>query len=78
MKSDATDALEKAVRDYRRALETVDKRRSALAEAIVDAMEEDVRQVDIARITGYTREHVRRTAREALDRRIGSSSLDPF
>jgi hypothetical protein len=59
-----TDRLEAAARAHKRAQTKAGEARTALAEAIIDA----VRQVDIARITGYTRENIRlmvKAAREA-------------
>lgn len=32
-------------------------------DAIVDALRADVRQADLVRVTGYSREHIRRLAR---------------
>jgi hypothetical protein len=39
--------------------------RGPLAEAIVEAARTGVRQVDLVRISGYNREHVRRICRDA-------------
>jgi len=41
----------------------VDRARVELAEAIVDAARSGMRQVDIVRVSGYTRESVRRILR---------------
>lgn len=57
--------LEEAARAYRRAEKALEDRRAALAEAIVLADQEGVRQADIVKITGYAREHVRRIVRAA-------------
>jgi DNA-nicking Smr family endonuclease len=43
----------------------VDQARDVLAEAIVAAARSGVRQVEIVRVTGYTRESVRRIVRAA-------------
>lgn len=59
------DELEKVAREYRRAKEALDKVRPRLAEAIVSAAQMGVRQADIVRITGYTRERVRQICRAA-------------
>ncbi len=60
-----TTPLHKATAAYRRAQAAVEQRRNELAEQIVRAAAEGVRQVDIVEITGYTREHVRRIVRDA-------------
>lgn len=58
------DALTEATRAYRRAEAAVEKRRAELAEAIAAAAQAGTRQVDIVRITGYTRESIRRIVRD--------------
>jgi hypothetical protein len=58
-------ALTEAARAYRRAERAVEQRREELAAAIVQAAADGVRQVDIVRATGYTREHIRRIVRDA-------------
>ena len=63
-----TDRLEAAARAHKRAQAKAGEARAALATAIIDAVRDGVRQVDIARITGYTRENIRlmvKAAREA-------------
>lgn len=60
-----TTELERRARAYRRADELREQRRAELAEAIAQAAAEGVRQVDIVRQTGYTRESVRRIVAEA-------------
>lgn len=52
--------LERAAKAFRRAEQVLEQRRAELAEAIVAADGADVKQVDIVRITGYTRETIRR------------------
>lgn len=64
-----TSDLERATRAYHRALAAVDKRRDELAEAIATSAEAGIRQVEIVRITGYTREHVRRIVNAAKEKR---------
>lgn len=59
-----TSELEAAAKAYRRAIKTADDRRSKLAEAMVNAARDGVRQIDIIRITGYARERVRQILRE--------------
>lgn len=50
-------------RAYDRADKVTRQRRAELAEAIADAIRGGMRIVEIARITGYDREHIRRIAR---------------
>ncbi|MFB9238668.1 hypothetical protein ACFFWC_24595 [Plantactinospora siamensis] len=57
--------LEEAARAYRRAKAALDKARPALAEAIVDAARAGTKQAEIVKVTGYTREQVRRLCRAA-------------
>lgn len=52
--------LEEATRAFRRTEATLKKRRVELAAAIVRAHSEGWRQVDIVKVTGYTREHISR------------------
>ncbi len=52
--------LSRAAQARQRAEATVVGTRAALASAIVDAHYSGIKQADIARITGYTRESVRR------------------
>ncbi len=55
------DPVAKATRAYRRAVEAADARRAELADAVVHAVLVDKRrQSEVARVSGYTREHVRR------------------
>jgi hypothetical protein len=60
-----TDALEAATEAYRAAQQALDSRRQALAAAIVAAANSGVRQTEIVRITGYTREHIRQVVKAA-------------
>jgi hypothetical protein len=62
-----TDQLRKATAAYHRAQETVAKRRAELTEAIVEAHLANVRQTAIVEITGFTREHIRRIVRDAIE-----------
>lgn len=57
--------LDEAARAYRRAEKTLAERRAALAEAIVEAAKGGTKPMEIVRVTGYAREHVRRILREA-------------
>lgn len=58
-------SLTEAARAFRRAERAVEQRREELAAAIVQADKDGMRQVDIVKVTGYTREHVRRIIRDA-------------
>lgn len=69
-----TSELEAATRAYRRAQNAVEKRREALAEAVCKAAHDGVRQVDICRITGYTRERVRQIVKAGHDARSNEPS----
>jgi hypothetical protein len=57
--------LADVARAFRRAERVVEQRREELAAAIVQADKDGMRQVDIVRATGYTREHIRRIIRDA-------------
>jgi DNA invertase Pin-like site-specific DNA recombinase len=57
--------LKEAAAAYRSAKEALDKARPELAEAIAEAARAGVRQGEIVRATGYTREQVRRICRAA-------------
>ena len=61
----AEDGLRQAERDRIAARAEVEKARLALAEAIVQAIRGGMRQVDVAAVTGYSRERVRQIARAA-------------
>lgn len=54
-----TADLEGLAKAYRRAQKTADDRRDALHLGILESVEAGVRQVEIVRITGYTRERIR-------------------
>lgn len=57
------DEIDKAVAAVKRADQRLHAARSALRDAIREALAGGERQVDIARRTGYTREYIRRIAR---------------
>jgi len=56
--------LRQAVRAKARTETAADKARAALADAIADALREGMQPRDVVKETGYTREHIRRIARE--------------
>lgn len=62
-----TGPLTDATKAFRRAEAVLDRRRSELARAVVEATAAGVRQSEIVRITGYTREHIRRIVRDHND-----------
>jgi hypothetical protein len=57
--------LETAARAHQEAKRELEARREELAAAIVKAAREGRRPTEIMKITGYTREHVRRILRAA-------------
>lgn len=59
------DELQQAAREHHDAKATFETARTRLAEAIVTAARSGVRQTDIVRATGYTRERVRQLCRDA-------------
>lgn len=58
-------ALEQAATRYKNATTERDEARAELQEEIVKAARAGVRQADIVRTTGYTRERVRQLCRDA-------------
>jgi DNA-binding phage protein len=71
------DKLLDAVRAYHRAQAALDRKREELAVAIADAVHAGRKQADVARVTGYTREHIRRIVKDETHRRIGVEAA-PF
>lgn len=64
------DRVGEALRAYRRARLAAERRRSELASAIGEAVvDRGIKQADVARQTGYTREHVRRMCNEYIERK---------
>lgn len=64
--------LDRALRAYRRAEAALERSRQELADAIGSAVyERGLRQVDVVRQTGYTREHIRRICRDYAARKSG-------
>jgi urease gamma subunit len=59
------DDLEAAARRYQGLKRQLDEAREHLASKIVESARSGVRQSEIVRVTGYTREHVRRLCRQA-------------
>jgi predicted transcriptional regulator len=57
--------LDEAAAVYRAAKEALEAARPVLAEAIVNAARSGMRQTEIVRASGYTREQVRRICRAA-------------
>lgn len=69
-------SLEEAARAYRRAEKTLEERRAALAQAIVEADRAGRKQVEIVQVTGYAREHIRRIIRAAEEAAASPSDKD--
>lgn len=59
------DRLDQAIAEYTAATARADEARAGLHEEILKALDEGVRQAEIVRRTGYTRETIRRLARES-------------
>lgn len=63
---------EEAMTEVRLAVEDLNRqeqRRERLADALLEAAEAGIKQVDLVKATGYTREHVRRLVDAARNRR---------
>jgi Arc/MetJ family transcription regulator len=58
------DPLDEALAAHARAQQVLQTTREALHAAIRDALRNGDRQIDLVHKTGYTREHIRRIARE--------------
>ena len=58
------DPLDEAIAAHARAQQLVQTTREALHIAIRDALRNGEKQIDLVHKTGYTREHIRRIARE--------------
>lgn len=66
MEDDIADLIARA-KAFRRAEAMTEERRQALARSIWMATFRGVRQSEIARITGYTREHIRRIVHDKME-----------
>jgi hypothetical protein len=55
-----TTPLHRATAAHKRALAAAEERRKELVTAIREADADGMKQVEIVKITGYTREHIRR------------------
>lgn len=62
---ETVERLRKAVRTKTAAEKRAEDARAALAIAMAAAIEEGMRQSEVVKLTGYTREHVRRLVRNA-------------
>lgn len=71
---ETAERLRKAVRAKVTAEKRAEDARAALALAMAAAIEEGMRQSDVAKLTGYTREHVRRLVREVAAEKPPPSS----
>lgn len=61
----AEASLSESAAGYHRAKQTLEEARGDLVEKIIEAARSGIQQSQIVRITGYTREHVRRICRAA-------------
>lgn len=68
-----SDRLKKAVTAHQKAKGAEDKARQQVYAAILEDIADGVRQVDITRATGYTREHIRQLVLADKKKREGSS-----
>ena len=62
-----TSELEQAARAYRRAEKALDERRAELVDQVVKAAKSGVAQVELVRITGWTREHIRKMVKASRE-----------
>lgn len=62
--AETVERLQKAVRAKTAAEKRAEDARAALAIAMAAAIGEGMRQSEVVKLTGYTREHVRRLVRE--------------
>ncbi|HEX3812392.1 MAG TPA: hypothetical protein VHX59_06075 [Mycobacteriales bacterium] len=60
---DTLERVSRAVHAFRTAERRAEDTRRLLHAAIVEALHAGVRQVDLVRVTGYTRERIRQLAR---------------
>lgn len=68
----ADEQLADSMRAYRRAEKLLETRREELFEAIGRAVtERGIKQADVARQTGWTREHIRRICNAYIEKREG-------
>ena len=65
--TETVERLQNAVRAKTDAEKRADEARAALAIAMAAAMDEGMRQSEVVKLTGYTREHVRRLVREVRE-----------
>jgi hypothetical protein len=65
MSTQAQQQLAKALAAHQRAELQLALARAELHTAIAEQLRRGVRQAELVKVTGYTREHIRRIAREA-------------
>lgn len=65
MEVTSRERLQRASMEYADAQKAEREKREQLADAIVDAARDGMRQVEIVKMTGYTRERVRQICRAA-------------
>lgn len=77
-KSEAADELTQAAKTYRRTEKAHEEARQALKQAAVAAIEAGVKQTEVVKTTGWTREYLRRLRKDgSSDGQGGSSAGGP-
>jgi hypothetical protein len=72
MHKEPSPRLTQAVSKYRRAESAVARARDEMYAAIIEDLKNDVRQVDVVRATGLTRERIRQIAKAAKNEEAGT------
>lgn len=73
---DAAHDLTAAARRYRKAEAALDTARTELQQAALAALADGIKQAEVSRITGWTREHLRQLKRKAEDAEPGGDRID--
>ena len=76
MSEQPSDRLKQAVLRYRRAEASVAKARNKMYDAILLDLSSGVRQTDVVRATGLTRERIRQIVKAAEQRKLERSDRD--
>lgn len=74
--TDVRENLVEAAKEFRRRKEEFDLARRNLAEAMYDADQAGMPQTEIIKISGYSREHVRRIVNQIADERAAQGERD--
>jgi hypothetical protein len=67
MEAEPTEPVAKALAAHKRAETRAEQTRALLYMAIAEASDAGVRQADLVRVTGYTREHIRQIVKAAKE-----------